>query len=101
MEIWKAVHDPYYKRYYEVSSHGRVRNKLTGRLPKRMTYRQTRLYPPFVYLSRNKKRKHYSVAELVANAFIGPGSEDQILRHKDGDRFNNQVNNLQWGFVRA
>ena len=49
-----------------------------------------------VYLYKNGKRKHHKVHRLVAHAFIpNPESKGQI-NHKDGNKQNNSVTNLEW-----
>lgn len=42
-----------------------------------------------------KRRK--KVHRLVIEAFRGPPTEGQVCRHLDGDRTNNDINNLVWG----
>lgn len=42
--------------------------------------------------------KNFTIHTLVINAFIGPPpSPDLVTRHKDGTRFNNRADNLEWG----
>ena len=51
-----------------------------------------------VFLGRegNRKTKKYRVHRLVANAFI-PNPENKIeVNHKDRNRFNNVLSNLEW-----
>lgn len=90
METWLPI--PGYEGKYEVSDSGRVRNRRgyvlkPGNSGGRFGY-------PMVILSPRKKRY---VHELVALAFIGPRPEGQVIRHLDGDRFNNVPPNLTYG----
>ena len=44
------------------------------------------------------KRKRYFVHKLVASKYLPPRpSLKHQLRHKDGNKFNNNVRNLMWG----
>lgn len=103
-EVWKDILDfnGLYKGYYQISNLGRVRSldrtdsagrKLSGRLLKQSNNRVGYL---FVNISINGKRKTLRVNRLVAKAFI-PNPYDKIfVNHKDEDKHNNNVNNLEW-----
>lgn len=49
-----------------------------------------------VALSSNNKRKIYPVHRLVLEAFIPNLEEKPFINHKDGNRKNNWVENLEW-----
>lgn len=49
-----------------------------------------------VSLSKNGKKKNYYVHRLVAKAFIEKQSGKSFVNHKDFDRKNNAVENLEW-----
>lgn len=47
-------------------------------------------------LSKNKILKHYLVHRLVAKAFIPNTKNYPQINHKDGDKTNNCIENLEW-----
>lgn len=98
-EIWKDIKD--YEGLYQVSNLGRVKSlvrKLNdGRLWKEMILKQeiNQGYAR-VLLSNNKNKKHKRVHRLVAEAFIPNPNNYPIINHKDENRLNNRVDNLEW-----
>ena len=49
-----------------------------------------------VVLTKNGIRKTYSVHKLVALAFIPNPENKKTINHKDGNKRNNNVSNLEW-----
>lgn len=47
-------------------------------------------------LMKNKKQKHYLVHRLVAETFIPNPDKFPIINHKDGNKLNNHISNLEW-----
>lgn len=89
MEVWKDVAD---FESYEVSSAGRIRNKLTGKVLRnydRRGYLMAVLY-------KDKTRYQFGVHRLVATAFLAADEKRTLVNHKDGNRTNNHVDNLEW-----
>jgi hypothetical protein len=76
---------------YEVSSSGRVRNRVRGNILKSTL--GSHGYP-MVSLGRKIKR---TVHSLVAEAFLGPCPPGQEVRHRDDERWNAALSNLEYG----
>lgn len=96
-EIWKDIAG--YEGVYQISNYGRVKS-----LPRRHISTMTRIIKPsmtlsgylYVSLKNREKIKRFKIHRLVAQAFI-PNSENKpTINHKDGNKFNNCVDNLEW-----
>lgn len=76
----------------EVSSFGRVRSV------KGHYYKSNRITGGYlqVYFSINGKQMNKLVHRLVAEAFIPNQNNMPEVNHKDGNRSNNNVSNLEW-----
>lgn len=90
-EEWKEIAT---EQGYQISTFGRVRNP-RGRMMS--TKPRTDGYVPLV-ISHNKRSNNYLMHILVASTFIP--NDDRTVRnevdHKDGNRSNNAVTNLEW-----
>ena len=49
-----------------------------------------------VSLSKNKIKKKYLVHRLVAESFLEKIENKNIVNHKDSNRYNNNIENLEW-----
>lgn len=78
---------------YEISSNGKVRNLKTRRMLRPGKDKCGYLH---VSLSKNGKTKTLKIHRLVANAFIENFENLPQVNHKDGNKENNNVNNLEW-----
>lgn len=101
-EIWKTIPDT--NERYEASNLGRIRRIAP------YTYRNGAVKMPngvlkqhdngkgymTVVLSINGNTKKYYVHRLVAAAFIENPDGKRTVNHKDGNRHNNNVENLEW-----
>ena len=82
-----------YEGLYEVSCLGNIRNAITKQILKPATcygYRKATLY------DYNLKRHNHRVARLVAQAFIPNVNSLPEINHKDKNRANDAVSNLEW-----
>ena len=103
-EIWKDIKE--YEGRYKVSNTGKVKSiKRTVEHPgsKTRTFPETLLKPnkvAFDYLQvtlyKEGKRKCRYVHNLVMEAFVGEKQEGYEVNHKDEDKSNNQLNNLEY-----
>ena len=95
-EIWKPVRN--YKGLYEVSNKGRVKSlnyRHTGKEGIMKPHDNGRGYLQ-VQLCKDGKYKRYLVHVLVATAFLDNADNLPEVNHKDEDKTNNCVENLEY-----
>ncbi len=96
MEKWKDVVG--YEGRYEVSDRGRVRSLKYNRqqfskVLQPRTHDQGYLG---VCLCADGKTRQQFIHALVLSAFVGPRPRGFCCDHRDGNRANNAVGNLEW-----
>lgn len=100
-EEWRDV--PGYEGVYLISNYGRVKRLPIG---KQWSYRRThnnirklKISSTGYYrvnLSKDNQVKFYNVHRLVALAFIPNPDDLPQVNHKDENKLNNHVSNLEW-----
>lgn len=80
---------------YKVNEFGEVFSFKKGR-PKKLKPRYTHDGYIWYSLSKNNKAKTLRANRLVAETFIPNPLNKETVNHKDGDKFNNHVSNLEW-----
>lgn len=83
-----------YETLYEISNLGNVRNKASGRLLK--PRKSSNGYLRVILYKGDGTYKNYSVHRLVANAFLPNPLNLPEVNHKDFNKLNNSVDNLEW-----
>lgn len=99
-EIWKDIKG--YGGLYQVSSFGRV--KSLARIKSKNGFYKEKFMRPNnngngylqIGLSKNNKVIYYYIHRLVAQAFLLNINNYKYINHKDGNKTNNKVNNLEW-----
>jgi hypothetical protein len=94
--IWKDV--PGYEHMYEVSDTGLIRNWDTWRVLKPRLCRKDGSY--LVNLTDNNIKKTFTVHRLVALVHVPNPDGKKYVKHKDGNKRNNEASNLYWAHAR-
>nr|MBQ4455310.1 HNH endonuclease [Clostridia bacterium] len=88
-ECWKQIAG--YEGLYEVSNTGKVRRNGVELKPAVASHGYY-----MVNLSKDGKEKSYTIHRLVAEAFISNPEGLPCVNHKDEQKLNNDVSNLEW-----
>ena len=93
-EKWIKVKD--YEQYYEVSDKGNV--KSLYKIPHKILKSTVRCKYLAVSFSKNGVHKTCNLHSLVANAFLEKptGADNYVINHKNGNKFDNNLENLEW-----
>lgn len=93
--MWKPIAG--YEGLYEVSDQGEIRRLLNNGKTRNLKLWQSANYYT-VCLSNKCARKTKAVHRLVADAFlVKPVTNEPLeVNHKDGNKLNNKLENLEW-----
>ena len=98
-EVWKPICG--YEGIYEVSNHGNIRSldriDFAGRHLKGKLF-STKAKGNYITCVLTKYGEHqtFRIHQLVAETFIPNPDGKQCVNHKDGNKQNNHVSNLEW-----
>lgn len=93
-EYWKDVVG--YEDLYLVSNLGRIKTLYKRKYGSIINVYINQQGYCFVRLNKNKKRTGLLLHRLVAKAFIPNPENKPQVNHKDGNKQNNKVDNLEW-----
>ncbi len=102
-EVWKDIKD--YEGLYQVSNMGRVKamekfKKVCGgglqKRPEIILKISCKYNYQFLLLHNCGKTQNKYVHRMVAEAFIPNPHNKKTVNHKDGNKHNNHVDNLEW-----
>jgi len=91
MEIWKEIVG--YEGRYLISSSGKVKSLYRNKILKHSTSSNGYLG---VSLSKESKIKTFHIHRLLAEHFLSNPKNLPCVNHKDGNKHNNEISNLEW-----
>jgi len=92
MERWEPIKD--FETRYLISDTGKVMSLVTNQLISKN--RKTKDGYMKVTLRKDGKAHDFRIHRLVALHFIENPHNKETVNHKDGDKTNNHVDNLEW-----
>lgn len=106
MEQWKDVKE--YENLFSVSNSGKLFSKRTNKILKQFLHDNGYLLVATKIGGKSGTNKTFKIHRVVAEAFLPPPSPELVIlcsktkygkvlvNHKDGDKTNNNVENLEW-----
>lgn len=106
IEIWKNIKN--YEGLYQASNLGRIKSlpktisywngftKITYTIPEKILSQHKRGGYLAIGLTKDHKQSTFSVHRLIAKTFIDNPNNLPCVNHKDENKYNNCVNNLEW-----
>ena len=94
IEIWKDILG--YEDLYKVSNLGRIKSLVSSKKERILKSDRGGDYYNRVFLRKDKKTKTYRVHRLMAQTFLPNPENKPMVNHKDGNKLNNSLDNLEW-----
>ena len=101
MEIWKRIKG--FENLYKISTYGKIESLGNGKSTNSETKKERILKTNYsstgyekIKLFKDGKRYYFSVHRLVAQTFLDNSLNKREVNHKDGNKANNNVSNLEW-----
>jgi len=101
MEIWQQIKG--FENLYKISTYGRIKSLGNGKSTNSKTKFERILKSNYsstgyekIKLFKDGKRYYFSVHRLVAQTFLSNDKNKKEVNHKDGNKANNNVSNLEW-----
>lgn len=94
MIIWKDIEE--FDGLYAVSNTGVIRNNKTSKILKQTIHQNGYYMVSVKPYGRTGKSKTFKVHREVAKAFLNNPDNKPTVNHKDGNKLNNAVDNLEW-----
>lgn len=88
---WKDIKN--YEGLYQISKEGEVKSLITNKILKPKIHHSGYYH---LTLVKNKSNKNKLVHRLVAETFIPNPNNKPNVNHKDGDKTNYNIDNLEW-----
>lgn len=94
MEVWKDIKG--FEGIYQISSHGRIKSFKKNKKGYILSNRNKNGWYLNVVLTSKDNWRSVKIHRLVAESFIPNPDNKPEVNHKDGDKQNNKVENLEW-----
>ena len=96
-EIWKRLiyQGKDYGDFYEVSNYGNIRNSKTRKVRRNNILKKGYYFVNGSLGSRENKIT-FKIHKAVAESFIDNPNNLPMVNHKDGNKLNNYIGNLEW-----
>lgn len=95
-EIWKDIPD--YNGRYQISNYGRIKSfaqdKIKGKIKNGSITQKG--YLTYLLYDNNGNKKQAPVHRIVATIFLDNPDHLPQVNHKDEDKTNNHIDNLEW-----